>query len=89
LLNANEHIRLVYLQDLTSFLGEDAGITYARAPVEECFLNINRMKLRAFRLRQVIISKKKRREQTVEEYARLIWLINSHSEPYASEKVYH
>jgi len=47
-------------------------------------LNINQMKLRAFRLRQLINSNKKRKEQTIEEYARLIWLINMSSKPHAS-----
>jgi len=37
------------------------------------------MKRRALRLRQLIDSKEKRKAQALEEYARLIWLINTRS----------
>jgi len=40
-------------------------------------LSIQKMKRRALRLRQLIDSKKKRKAQALEEYARLIWLINT------------
>jgi hypothetical protein len=40
-------------------------------------LSIQQMKRRALRLRQLIDSKEKRKTQALEEYARLIWLINT------------
>jgi len=45
-------------------------------------LNINKMKLRAFHLRQLISSRKKLEKHTIEEYAHLIWLINTSSKPH-------
>jgi hypothetical protein len=68
---------LGYSWYLTTFLGGIAETPQARALREEViFLNIQKMKLRAFHLRQLFDLKKKRKEKMIKEYARLIWLIN-------------
>jgi hypothetical protein len=43
---------------------------------EALFLDIKRMKLHAFHLRQIINSNKKINGKTIEDYTHLIWLIN-------------